>query len=163
MSFQFTVGIAPPPLTVAVPNVVGQMQAMASAAIMAAKLVVGTVTSMENPAQIGQVLTQMPMAGMQVTQGGSVDLMVSSGPPPVLLCTDPVATNVGGPLPCIYPPPPVDLCPNIDGVQETIPAGLELRGGLCLPPIPPPSTDSVFTFKVVCKADGACALTIVKP
>ncbi len=133
MAFQFTVGTAAPPLTIAVPNVVGQMQASASAAITAAKLVVGTVTSSQNAAPVGQVLSQMPMAGAQMTQGGSVDLMLSAGPPPPPpTCQDATATNVGGPLPCTYPPPV------------------------------PPVTDTVFTFKVVCKADGSCTLAVVK-
>lgn len=35
---------------------------------------------------------------------------VAAGVPPPLLCTDPTATNVGGPLPCTYlPPPPLDV------------------------------------------------------
>jgi hypothetical protein len=37
------------------------------------------------------------------------------------------------------PPPPVDLCPNIEGVQATIPDGMEVNGeGNCVPVIPPP-------------------------
>lgn len=35
------------------------------------------------------------------------DVVVSTdAPPPPLVCTDPLASNFGGPLPCVYPPPP---------------------------------------------------------
>lgn len=39
------------------------------------------------------------------------------------------------------PPPPTDVCPNIEGVQGTMPTGYELDGvGNCVP-VPPPPTD----------------------
>jgi len=114
MTFQFTVGTAAPPLTVGVPNVVGQTQAMASAAIVAAKLVVGTVSDTVSTMTPGTVVTQMPMAGAQLTQGGSVDLMLAkAAPPPPPTCQDPTATNIGAPLPCTFPPPPAALIFNL--------------------------------------------------
>jgi uncharacterized repeat protein (TIGR01451 family) len=42
------------------------------------------------------------------------------------------------------PPPPTDVCPNIPGVQETVPAGMvKDASGNCVtpPPPPPPSVD----------------------
>jgi hypothetical protein len=38
------------------------------------------------------------------------------------------------------PPPPVDQCPNIDGVQETVPPGMikDASGNCVTPPPPPP-------------------------
>jgi hypothetical protein len=40
------------------------------------------------------------------------------------------------------PPPPTDLCPNLDGIQTTVPTGLIVDGqGNCVPPPPPPPTD----------------------
>lgn len=138
MSFQFSVGTAAPPLTIAVPNVVGQTVASASAAITAAKLVVGTVTNTSNAAPIGQVLSQMPLAGVQMTQGGSVDLVLSAGPPPV------------------------DVCPNIPGVQTTIPDGMVLVNGQC---VTPPPTLTIFNLTVSCdltKTPAVCSVA-VKP
>lgn len=52
------------------------------------------------------------------------------------LCADPTATNVGQPLPCTFPPPIVDVCPNLDGVQATVPDGLALVNGQCVVPTP---------------------------
>lgn len=67
------------------------------------------------------------------------DVTIGEGaPPPPPLCQDPKATNVGAPLPCLFDPPPVDLCPNLPGVQTTIPAGLVLVNGQCVAPTPPP-------------------------
>ena len=41
---------------------------------------------------------------------------------------------------CQSTPPPVDLCPNIEGDQQDIPDGYQLVDGQCMP-IPPPPTD----------------------
>lgn len=38
-------------------------------------------------------------------------------------------------------PPPVDLCPNIDGTQATIPEGKEIVGGVCVDIVVVPPTD----------------------
>lgn len=37
-------------------------------------------------------------------------------------------------------PPPVDVCPNIEGVQTTVPAGKQLVNGLCVDIVVPPTT-----------------------
>jgi hypothetical protein len=39
------------------------------------------------------------------------------------------------------PPPPTDVCPNIDGVQTSVPPGMVLENGQCVTPTPPPPTD----------------------
>lgn len=44
------------------------------------------------------------LLGFEVTIGPN-----PQPPPPPLLCTDPRATNVGGPLPCVFPPPPLPI------------------------------------------------------
>lgn len=71
-------------------------------------------------------------------------------PPPVIpppppgrngdpVCTVPSATNFLGPLPCVFaPPPPVDVCPNLEGIQPTVPVGRHLSGGICVLDAPPP-------------------------
>lgn len=45
-------------------------------------------------------------------------------------------TTPGG---CYTPPPPVDVCPNLDGLQESIPDGYILQEGNCV--LPPPPVD----------------------
>ena len=50
------------------------------------------------------------------------------------------------------PPPPTDLCPNIDGNQATIPAGtVKDAQGHCVTPAPPPSvaTDEFMDVQVI--------------
>lgn len=45
---------------------------------------------------------------------------------------------------CVEVPPVVDVCTNIDGVQETIPEGMELSNELCVPAdVPVPSEPPV--------------------
>jgi RHS repeat-associated protein len=73
------VSTGPPP--VAVPDVVGVPQSTAEAAIVAAGLVVGTVTNASsNTVPAGSVILQSPLAGSQVAGGTAVDLVVSTGP-----------------------------------------------------------------------------------
>jgi hypothetical protein len=80
----YFVGIAPPPppppTTVPVPNVIGMTQSAADAALIAAQLVAGLVTTLADPAPVGQVTQQSPAAGALVPIGTAVSLMVSSGP-----------------------------------------------------------------------------------
>lgn len=70
-----------PPPAVVVPDVSGQTQAQAEAAIVGADLVVGTVTD-QNDATIpaGSIISQTPAGGESVAQGSSVDLVRSLGP-----------------------------------------------------------------------------------
>ena len=68
-------------VTVAVPDVVGLAQATAEANIVAAGLVVGTVTSdFSDTVPAGDVISQNPTAGTNVDPGSAVDLVVSLGP-----------------------------------------------------------------------------------
>ncbi|MGD8569399.1 MAG: PASTA domain-containing protein [Gammaproteobacteria bacterium] len=69
------------PVTVTTPDVVGLAQADAQSAIVAAGLVVGTVTTANsNTVPAGNVISQSPGAGTTVVEGSAVDLVVSLGP-----------------------------------------------------------------------------------
>lgn len=65
---------------VTVPNVVGQVQAAATAALQGVGLGLGTVRTINSAAPAGEVLTQTPPPGALVAPGGLVALDVSSGP-----------------------------------------------------------------------------------
>lgn len=68
------------PATVSVPDVVDQVQATAESNIVAANLVVGTVTSQSHPTIVsGNVISQNPASGSTVAEQSSVDLVVSTG------------------------------------------------------------------------------------
>jgi beta-lactam-binding protein with PASTA domain len=72
-----SLGLAP----IATPDVLGLPQADAEAAIVAADLVVGTVTLFpSDTVPAGNVISQTPLAGFPVVAGTVVDLTVSSGP-----------------------------------------------------------------------------------
>lgn len=69
------------PTTVAVPNVTGQAQAAAEAAITGAGLTVGAVTQQcSDTVPAGAVVSQDPAAGTEVAPGSAVALVVSTGP-----------------------------------------------------------------------------------
>ena len=75
---------------VSVPNLVGQTQAAATAAIIAAQLVVGSISSASNATvPAGHVMSQSPTAGTTVAQGSAVSLVVSTGPSGTGLPPDP--------------------------------------------------------------------------
>ncbi|MEL6870948.1 MAG: PASTA domain-containing protein [Pseudomonadota bacterium] len=77
----FVVSLGPP---VDVPNVTGLERAAAEAAIVAANLVVGDVTEViDFNVPAGNVISQDPLAGTQVSEDTAVDLVVSLGPPTV--------------------------------------------------------------------------------
>jgi uncharacterized repeat protein (TIGR03803 family) len=69
------------PGTISVPDVVGQTQAAATAAITGADLTVGTLTT-ESSSTVasGTVISQSPAGGAAVASGSAVNLIVSSGP-----------------------------------------------------------------------------------
>jgi RHS repeat-associated protein len=82
----YAVQVASP---VFVPDVVGQPQAAASAAITAAGFAIGAVStraSATTPA--GAVLSQSPAGGAAAAPGSAVALVVSSGPPPAGIVPD---------------------------------------------------------------------------
>jgi beta-lactam-binding protein with PASTA domain len=69
------------PCDLAVPNVVGQTQSAAVAAIMDANLTAGTVTTVcSNEVVSGLVVSQNPAADTQVGPGDAVALVISTGP-----------------------------------------------------------------------------------
>jgi hypothetical protein len=71
---------------VVVPDVVGLSQADADAAIVAAGLTVGTVTSAySGTVPAGNVISQDPAANIPVSPGTAVDLLVSVAPAPIFL------------------------------------------------------------------------------
>jgi eukaryotic-like serine/threonine-protein kinase len=67
---------------VPVPNVVGQDQTAATAALEGAGLTVGEVTTQvtQDEAQVGTVLGSTPASGTQVDEGSAVDLVLGAGP-----------------------------------------------------------------------------------
>ena len=71
---------------VLVPDVVNQTQAAAEAAIVAATLTVGNVTTAYSPTvTAGNVISQDPIGGASALPGTPVDLVVSLGVEPVLV------------------------------------------------------------------------------
>jgi RHS repeat-associated protein len=76
----FTIQVSAP---VIVPNVVGQAQAAAESTISAAGLTVGvTSTATSTTVPTGEVISQNPVAGTSVAPGSTVNLVISTGPPP---------------------------------------------------------------------------------
>jgi hypothetical protein len=72
-----TVTYTAPPVDV--PNVVGQPQATAEAAIVAASLVASTTTAYDAAVPAGNVISQNPSGGVSVPVGSTVNLVVSLG------------------------------------------------------------------------------------
>jgi hypothetical protein len=69
---------------ISVPNVVGEAQTAATAAITGAGLTVGAVTQASSATVAsGSIISQTPAAGASAASGASVALVVSSGPAPV--------------------------------------------------------------------------------
>ncbi len=74
------------PAMVTVPNVTGLTQAGAESAIVAACLTVGTVTQQSSATvPAGNVISQSPTGGTVVANGTAIALVVSTGPPPVVV------------------------------------------------------------------------------
>ena len=74
------------PSQILVPNVVGVPQAAATTAITAVGLTVGTVTQQSSTTVAsGNVISQNPAAGGTAPSGSAVNLVVSSGPPQILV------------------------------------------------------------------------------
>jgi beta-lactam-binding protein with PASTA domain len=81
-SVALTVSSGPPPATV--PSLAGKTQGAATAALSAAGLVVGQVTTATSPsAAAGLVIGQSVAAGASMPAGSAVNLVVSSGAPNV--------------------------------------------------------------------------------
>ena len=66
------------------PNVQGDTQAAATAAITAAGLTVGTITMQaSSTVAAGDIISESPVAGTSLSSGTAINLIVSSGPAPV--------------------------------------------------------------------------------
>ena len=84
------------PALVAVPNVVNQTQANATAALTTAGLTTGAVTSASSATvAAGSVISQNPAAGASVALGSAVALVVSSGPAAATPAVDATASSDG--------------------------------------------------------------------
>lgn len=84
--------VSPAIILVNVPNVVGQTQAAATAAITAAQLAVGVITTASSATvPSGSVISQSPAAGTVVAEGLAVSLVISTGPSGISLPPDPAA------------------------------------------------------------------------
>jgi len=69
------------PRMVTVPDVVGQIQADAEAAITGVNLMVGAITETSHDTVLaGRVINQQPAAGASIVEGSAVDLVISLGP-----------------------------------------------------------------------------------
>lgn len=67
----------------AVPDVVGQAQAVASSTLATSGLATGAITQVSHPAPVGEVVAQIPTAMTSILAGEMVALTVSKGPAPV--------------------------------------------------------------------------------
>jgi beta-lactam-binding protein with PASTA domain len=90
------------PATETVPNVIGLAQPQATAAIVAANLVLGPVTSAPHPTiPAGQVSDQSPLPNIRVPKDTPVAIVMSTGPPapanrpPVIVSTPVLAATAG--------------------------------------------------------------------
>lgn len=87
--FDAKVGAAPPPATVTVPNVVGQMRTMAVQNLMAVGIIVDMngITQQDSTLPTDTVISQNPVAGAVVAAGSSATLVVSRQivPPPFVI------------------------------------------------------------------------------
>ena len=81
-----TLTLSTGPCNATVPDVAGLAREAAEAVITAAGLYVGTVTEQcSDTVAAGSVISQNPVAGTAVTEGSTVNLVVSTGPCPVLV------------------------------------------------------------------------------
>jgi RHS repeat-associated protein len=89
-------GFAVTAAQVAVPNVVGQTQTAATAAITGAGLVVGTVTQQSSSTvAAGSVISESPTAGTLVNVGSVVNLVIANNPVPTLSSISPTTATPG--------------------------------------------------------------------
>jgi RHS repeat-associated protein len=95
---------------VTVPNVVGETEVAATAALVGAQLTIGTVTQQTSTSvPVGDIISQTPAAGASVALGSPVNLVVSQGtglpPDPSTVATplnNTVATTIGSSTAFLY-------------------------------------------------------------
>ncbi len=75
-----TITVGKAPKQVPVPDLIGKTEDEAKSAISDANLKVGNITQQASSAPVRQVIAQSPIAGQSVSQGSTVDFVVSSGP-----------------------------------------------------------------------------------
>jgi VWFA-related protein len=120
---------------VTVPNVVNQPQAAATTAITGAGLAVGAVTQQSSATvTAGNVISQNPAAGVGVTAGSSVNLVVSTGPVPA-----------PGPVPV----------PNVVGQTQTLATQTITGAGLVLGTVTQRSSATVAAGNVISQSPTA--------
>ena len=108
-----------------VPDLVGQNQGIAQAAIVAAGLNSGNViTNPSSSVTIDNVISQNPIAGTLVVENSSVSLVVSSGPVPVLV-------------------------PDLTGQQQSVAESTITAAGLTVGDITTASSNSISAGNVI--------------
>jgi beta-lactam-binding protein with PASTA domain len=121
----------PPTSSISVPNVVGDSQTAATAALVAAGLTAGSVVAESSPtASLGTVLSESPVAGTAVAAGSAVNLMVSSGPAPILV-------------------------PNVTGETQVAATSALTTAGLVLGTVTTVSSSAVASGNVVSESPAA--------
>jgi PASTA domain len=125
------------PGNVSEPNVVGDSQSVASAAITAAGLKVGTVaTQSSTTVATGLVISQDPAAGSSEPGGTAVALTISSGPPTV-------------------------AAPNVVGDTQSAATTALIGAGLKVGTVTMQSRTTVSTGKVISESPGAGTSVVV--
>jgi hypothetical protein len=118
-----------------------------------------------DPAEFGAGKHKVMFAWTQPLLNGSalsavmvIPVEVGEGIPPPTLCTDPTATNVGQPLPCKFPAPPVRVTvPNVVGKAQGIATADLLNLHLALGAVTLTSTSSLPAGDVVSQSPAAGA------
>ena len=120
-----------PPSTITVPDVVGESQSAATSVIVSTGLIVGNITSQpSNSTIVGHVISQSPSAGASVADGSTVNLAISSGPPPVTV-------------------------PNVVGQTQTLATTAITAAGLVLGTVATSSSNTVNSGEVISESPGA--------
>jgi len=123
------------PALLPVPNVVGDTQAAATTAIAGAGLKVGTLTQATNSTiPKGDVVSENPVAGMNVASGSAVALVISTGP---------VTHTVGGTLIGLSPTATVHVLNGADSL--------------------PVSANGSFTLPTAVVGGGTYSVTVGSP
>src|SRR5882672_3056174 len=123
-------GSSPGP-TVSVPNVVGQMQAAATSAIIGAGLTMGAVAPQSSSTVAsGNVISESPAAGTRVASGSAVNLVVSTGPSQVAV-------------------------PNVVGQTQAAATSAITGAGLTIGTVTPQSSSTVASGNVISESPAA--------